>query len=426
MNIQHEQDHPISDPHDRTEPKAVYSAKPRARWKSPLTALSLVSLGAGLTLAGGHLMGNQSSPTASSQLTAIAVPNAPTAARTLTVAPNNFITQVVEKVGPAVVRIDATTVRRSSFQAFNDPFFKEFFGNIQTPRPKSVQQGVGSGFIMTANGEVVTNAHVISGADEVTVTLKDGRTFKGKVMGEDPLTDVAVIKIQAQNLPTVKLGDSNQLKPGEWAIAIGNPLGLDNTVTEGIISATGRTGGQVGAPDKRVNFIQTDAAINPGNSGGPLLNAQGEVIGVNTAIIQDAQGIGFAIPINTVQRISQQLVAKGTVQHPYLGVQMVTLTPQVKQRINDASNGELKVNDTNGILIARVTPNSPAEKSGLKVGDVIQSVDGQTVKDADALQQIVESSQVGNTLRMGLSRNGKALNLDVKAGNFPVQKDLAG
>jgi Do/DeqQ family serine protease len=421
MNIQQEQDHPISDPHDRTQPKAVYSAKPRARWKSPLTALSLVSLGAGLTLAGGYLMGNQSSPTASSQLTAIAVPNAPTVARTLTVAPNNFITQVVEKVGPAVVRIDATTVRRSSFQAFNDPFFKEFFGNIQTPPPKSVQQGVGSGFIMTANGEVVTNAHVISGADQVTVTLKDGRTFNGKVMGEDPLTDVAVVKIQAQNLPTVKLGDSNQLKPGEWAIAIGNPLGLDNTVTEGIISATGRTGGQVGAPDKRVNFIQTDAAINPGNSGGPLLNAQGEVIGVNTAIIQDAQGIGFAIPINTVQRISQQLVAKGTVQHPYLGVQMVTLTPQVKQRLNDASNSELKVKDTSGVFIARVTPNSPAEKFGLKAGDVIQSVDGQTVKDADALQQIVESSQVGNTLRMGLNRNGKALNLEVKAGSFPVQ-----
>jgi S1-C subfamily serine protease len=148
------------------------------------------------------------------------------------------------------------------------------------------------------------------------------------------------------------------------------------------------------------------------------------VIGVNTAIIQDAQGIGFAIPINTVQRISQQLVAKGTVQHPYLGLQMVTLTPQVKQRINEAANGDLKVNDNNGILVARVTPDSPAERSGLKVGDVIQSVDGQTVKDADALQQIVESSQVGNTLRMGLSRNGKALNLDVRAGNFPIQKNL--
>jgi Do/DeqQ family serine protease len=422
MKTDQDQYHPISDPYDSAEPKDVRSLKPRSRW-SPITALSLVSLGAGLTLAGGYLLNGQSSPSPN-RLTAIAVPNAPTAARALTVAPNNFITQVVQKVGPAVVRIDATTVRRSSPQAFNDPFFKEFFGNAESPPPQSVRQGVGSGFIMTANGEIVTNAHVISGADEVTVTLKDGRTFKGKVMGEDPLTDVAVVKIQAQNLPTVKLGDSNQLKPGEWAIAIGNPLGLDNTVTEGIISATGRTGGQVGAPDKRVDFIQTDAAINPGNSGGPLLNAQGEVIGVNTAIIQDAQGIGFAIPINTVQRISQQLVAKGTVQHPYLGLQMVTLTPQVKQRINEAANGDLKVNDNNGILVARVTPDSPAERSGLKVGDVIQSVDGQTVKDADALQQIVESSQVGNTLRMGLSRNGKALNLDVRAGNFPIQKNL--
>ncbi len=423
MNIEQDQSHPISDTHVSAEPEEGRSLKPRTRW-NPITALSLVSLGAGLTLAGAYLLGGQlsSSP---NRLTAIAVPNAPAAPRTLTVAPNNFITQVVQKVGPAVVRIDATTtVRRSLPQAFNDPLFKEFFGNLQAPPAKSVQQGIGSGFILTANGEIVTNAHVISGADEVTVTLKDGRTFKGKVMGEDTLTDVAVVKIQAQNLPTVKLGDSNQLKPGEWAIAIGNPLGLDNTVTEGIISATGRTGGQVGAPDKRVDFIQTDAAINPGNSGGPLLNAQGEVIGVNTAIIQDAQGIGFAIPINTVQRISQQLVAKGTVQHPYLGLQMVTLTPQVKQRINESSNGDLKVNDNNGILVARVTPNSPAERSGLKVGDVIQSVDGQTVKDADALQQIVESSQVGNTLRMGLSRNGKALNLDVRAGNFPIQKNL--
>lgn len=425
MNIEQDQYHPISDPHVSAELKTARSSKPRARW-NPVTAISLVSLGAGLTLAGGYLLGGQ--PSASpNRLTAIAVPNAPAAPRTLTVVPNNFITQVVQKVGPAVVRIDATTtVRRSLPQAFNDPLFKEFFGNSQSPLPQSVRQGVGSGFIMSANGEIVTNAHVISGADEVTVTLKDGRTFKGKVMGEDTLTDVAVVKIQAQNLPTVKLGDSNQLKPGEWAIAIGNPLGLDNTVTEGIISATGRTGGQVGAPDKRVDFIQTDAAINPGNSGGPLLNAQGEVIGVNTAIIQDAQGIGFAIPINTVQRISQQLIAKGTVQHPYLGLQMVTLTPQVKQRINEASNGDLRVNDENGILVARVTPNSPAERSGLKVGDVIQSVDGQTVKDADALQQIVESSQVGNTLRMGLNRNGKALNLDVRAGNFPVKKDLQG
>jgi Do/DeqQ family serine protease len=423
MNIEQDQYCPISDPHHSAELKIARSSQPRTRW-NPITALSLVSLGAGLTLAGGYLLGGQ--PNASpNRLTAIAVPNAPAAPRTLMVVPNNFITQVVQKVGPAVVRIDATTtVRRSLPQAFNDPLLKEFFGNSQSPPPQSVRQGVGSGFIMTANGEIVTNAHVISGADEVTVTLKDGRTFKGKVMGEDTLTDVAVVKIQAQNLPTVKLGDSNQLKPGEWAIAIGNPLGLDNTVTEGIISATGRTGGQVGAPDKRVDFIQTDAAINPGNSGGPLLNAQGEVIGVNTAIIQDAQGIGFAIPINTVQRISQQLVAKGTVQHPYLGLQMVTLTPQVKQHINEASNGDLKVNDDNGILVARVTPNSPAERSGLKVGDVIQSVDGQTVKDADALQQIVESSQVGNTLRMGLTRNGKALNLDVRAGSFPVQKNL--
>jgi S1-C subfamily serine protease len=275
---------------------------------------------------------------------------------------------------------------------------------------------------MKANGEILTNAHVVNGADTVTVTLKDGRTLKGKVMGIDPVTDVAVVKVEAQNLPTVALGDSNQLKPGEWAIAIGNPLGLDNTITVGIVSATGRSSSQVGAPQARVNFIQTDAAINPGNSGGPLLNTQGEVIGVNTAIFQNAQGIGFAIPIQTVQRIAQQLIAKGTVQHSYLGVQIVTLTPEVRTPFNEDPNSGLSVNEDKGVLIARVDPNSPADKAGLRAGDVINRIGSTEVTDANVLQQQVESSPVGSPLTLRLHRNGKALNITVKAGSLTDQR----
>jgi len=217
----------------------------------------------------------------------------------------------------------------------------------------------------------------------VKVTLKDGRTFQGKVMGTDPVTDVAVVKVQSNNLPTVELGDSARLKPGEWAIAIGNPLGLDNTVTAGIISATGRSSSDIGAPNERVNFIQTDVAINPGNSGGPLLNARGQVIGMNTAIIQDARGLGFAIPINTAKTIANQLIATGSVKHPYLGIEMVTLTPDLQKKINDDPNSNLTIYHSQGVLVTKVILDSPAAKAGLRSGDAIEQIDGQRIKDAE-------------------------------------------
>lgn len=207
---------------------------------------------------------------------------------------NNFIAEAVEKTGSAVVRIDSTRTTASRY----------------TLSGTRVARGTGSGFIMRSNGLILTNAHVVSGADRVTVTLKDGRRFTGQVLGADRATDVAVIQIQANNLPTVSIGNSEQLKIGEWAIAIGNPLGLDNTVTVGIISGTERSSRAIGARSREVRFIQTDAAINPGNSGGPLLNQNGQVIGINTAIIQGAQGIGFAIPINQAQQIATQLIAQ--------------------------------------------------------------------------------------------------------------------
>ena len=337
----------------------------------------------------------------------------------------NFVVAAVEKVGPAVVRIDsARTVKRQVPDGFeDDPFFRRFFGDQPNSQPpERTVRGTGSGFLINSEGQILTNAHVVDGADTVTVTLKDGRTFQGKVLGDDSLSDIAVVKIQANNLPVVALGNSDGLKVGEWAIAIGNPLGLDKTVTVGVISATDRTSSQVGVPDKRIGFIQTDAAINPGNSGGPLLNARGEVIGINTAIIGGAQGLGFAIPINTAQRIGQQLITKGKVEHPFIGIQMVNLTSEVKERIKNASNGRVVINADKGVLVFRVVSNSPGDKAGLKAGDVIQKVDNQPVTTADKVQQIIESKKVGDRLQIDVQRGDETQTLQVQLGAFPIQR----
>lgn len=334
----------------------------------------------------------------------------------------NFISAAVDRVGPAVVRIDASrTVRSRVPSILNDPFFREFFGSQVPSQPRTrVEQGTGSGFVIDANGLILTNAHVVAGADTVTVTL-EGRTFQGKVMGEDPLTDIAVVKINANRLPVASLGNSEGIRPGEWAIAIGNPLGLDKTVTAGIISATGRSSGDVRVPDKRVEFIQTDAAINPGNSGGPLLNARGEVIGVNTAIIGGAQGLGFAIPINRAQQIAQEIIAKGEVDHPYLGIQMTRLTPEIKANINNNPNLRFRVAEDEGVLIVAVAPNSPAARAGLHPGDLIKKVGGQAVTTPDAVQRLVEQSTIGGNLALALRRSGQNLTLSVSPGKFPTQ-----
>jgi Do/DeqQ family serine protease len=335
----------------------------------------------------------------------------------------NLIADIVREVEPSVVRINASrTVQTNLPPAFQDPLFRQFFGeNMPLPPSEQIQEGVGSGFITTADGQIITNAHVVAGADQVQVTLTDGRAFTGEVVGVDPVTDIAVIKIDAEGLPTVKLSDSDRIQPGEWAIAIGNPLGLDSTVTAGIISATGRSSREVGVPDKRVSFIQTDAAINPGNSGGPLLNLNGEVIGVNTAIIQGAQGLGFAIPINTVERISSQLIENGRVEHAYLGIQMVTLSPEMKENINSDPNSPFTVEEENGILIARVVPDSPADRAGLRAGDVITGIDNQAVKEGSEVQQAVERTGVGQNLSITLRRDGREETITVRPGNMPAQ-----
>jgi S1-C subfamily serine protease len=334
----------------------------------------------------------------------------------------SFVAIAVKRVGPAVVRIDTErTIERRSDPILEDPFFRRFFGEEyypQTPQPERLR-GQGSGFIIDSSGIVLTNAHVVDRADKVTITLKDGRNFAGKVQGVDRVTDLAVVRLQGgTNLPVAPLGDSTQVEVGDWAIAVGNPLGLDNTVTLGIVSTLKRSSAAVGIPDKRLDFIQTDAAINPGNSGGPLLNQEGEVIGINTAIRPDAMGIGFAIPIDKAKQITSLLIRGQKVAHPYLGVQMTTLTPALAAENNNDPNSAIELPEVKGVLVVQVLPNTPAAKAGLRRGDTILEIDGQPVTSADTLQSIVENSRVGNPLKLKLQRGKSVISLDVKTGEL--------
>ncbi|MFQ4137785.1 HhoA/HhoB/HtrA family serine endopeptidase [Nodosilinea sp. PGN35] len=368
---------------------------------------------------------DEPSPAVKTSLTTVAeTPPDLLAASPLAAVSQNFIALAVERVGPAVVRIDAErTVPEISPDAFNNPFFRRFFEDEMPPSnlPDRLEQGTGSGFILSANGQILTNAHVVEGAKTVQVTLRDGRNFEGQVVGVDSVTDVAVVKIEAADLPTVQIGSTQNLAPGQWAIAIGNPLGLDNTVTAGIISALGRSSNQVGIPDKRVQFIQTDAAINPGNSGGPLLNDRGEVIGMNTAIRANAQGLGFAIPIETAKRIADQLFTNGEVQHPFLGIQMVELSAEMVQRINEEEQLNLQLDDDDepGVLIVGVLPNSPAQAAGLEIGDVIRAIEGDPVDSPPDVQARVESTAIGDTLNLDIHRDGRDQTIAVKPAAMP-------
>jgi S1-C subfamily serine protease len=334
---------------------------------------------------------------------------------------SSFVTAAVNRVGPAVVRIDTErTITRRVDPFFEDPVFRRFFGEgFQQQSPIEQLRGLGSGFIIDKGGLVLTNAHVVDKADKVTVRLKDGRTFEGKVQGIDEVTDLAVVKINAGNdLPVAPLGASNNVQVGDWAIAVGNPLGFDNTVTLGIVSTLKRSSAQVGITDKRLEFIQTDAAINPGNSGGPLLNGQGEVIGINTAIRADAMGIGFAIPIDKAKAIAAQLQRDGKVAHPYLGVQMVSLTPQLAKQNNIDPNSPIQIPEVSGVLVMRVVPNSPAASAGVRRGDVILQIDGQTVTSAEQLQNVVENSRLGQVLQVKVQRGSQTQQLSVRTAEL--------
>ncbi|WP_315787481.1 HhoA/HhoB/HtrA family serine endopeptidase [Fischerella sp. JS2] len=334
---------------------------------------------------------------------------------------SSFVTAAVNRVGAAVVRIDTErTVTRRLPDFYDDPFFRRFFGeSFPQQLPPEQLRGLGSGFIIDKSGLVMTNAHVVDNADRVTVRLKDGRNFEGKVQGVDEVTDLAIVKINAGgDLPVAPLGSSSNVQVGDWAIAVGNPLGFDNTVTLGIVSTLRRSSAQVGIPDKRLDFIQTDAAINPGNSGGPLLNDRGEVIGINTAIRADAMGIGFAIPIDKAKQITAQLQRGGKVVHPYLGVQMVTLTPQLAKESNNDPNSQFIIPEVNGVLVMRVLPNSPAAKAGIRRGDVITQVDGQAITSAEQLQNLVEDTRVGQVLQVKVQRGNQTQQLSVRTAEL--------
>lgn len=340
---------------------------------------------------------------------------------TAAIVSSSFVTAAVNRVGSAVVRIDIErTITRRVDPMYDDPLFRRFFGESLPQRSPSEQlRGLGSGFIIDKSGLVLTNAHVVDKADKVTVRLKDGRSFEGKVQGVDEVTDLAVVKINAGgDLPTAPLGSSANVQVGDWAIAVGNPLGFDNTVTLGIVSTLRRSSAQVGIPDKRLEFIQTDAAINPGNSGGPLLNDRGEVIGINTAIRADAMGIGFAIPIDKAKAIAFQLERGGKVAHPYLGVQMLTLTADAARQNNNDPNSPLQVAEVNGVLVMRVLPNSPAAAAGMRLGDVIVQIDGQAVTTAEDLQNIVENSRLGQTLQVKIQRGNQTQLLSVRTAEL--------
>ncbi len=331
---------------------------------------------------------------------------------------------VAKKVSPAVVFIqvekEVSAQQMPQFPApFGDDFFRRFFGQPLPkghprpfqPAPKRRSVGQGSGFIVTSDGYILTNNHVVADADKVTVTLVDGRKFTAKTVGTDPRSDVAVIKIEAKDLPVLPLGDSDKLQVGEWVIAVGNPFGLSHTITAGIVSAKGRS--SVGISDYE-NFIQTDAAINPGNSGGPLVNLDGQAIGMNTAIFSRSggyMGIGFAIPINMIKVIFDQLVKTGHVTRGYLGIMIQDLTPELAKSFG--------LEDSQGVLVADVSKDSPAEKAGLKQGDVIVEFAGQPVKKVGPFRNRVALKVPGSKQSIVVLRDGKRKELSVIIGKLP-------
>jgi Do/DeqQ family serine protease len=347
----------------------------------------------------------------------VLAPLSPTTSQGSGSQPDNPFVQVAAKVTPSVVNISTVTSGKGRpptelFRPFgNEPFFRDFFDRFFEGMPRHRRQtSLGSGVIIDKSGLILTNNHVVKDADEITVKFANKQEAKGKVVGIDPKTDLAVIRVPAKvELPIATLGNSDALRVGEWAIAIGNPFGLDHTLTVGVISATGRS--EVGIATYE-NFIQTDASINPGNSGGPLLNIRGEVIGINTAIVASGQGIGFAIPVNMARKVMDDLVKKGKVTRGWLGVGIQPLTPELAKSFG--------VSADEGILVNQVMPRSPAEQAGLKTGDLIVSVNGNPVKDVRELQRLIAESDIGKTLEVTILREKEKRTLKVQVGEMPA------
>lgn len=323
---------------------------------------------------------------------------------------------LAKKLGPSVVNVSTSSVRGSTRNPRtprgNDPaeeFWQRFFGD-RAPRGPQRQSGIGSGFIVDSDGTILTNYHVVDGAQKLSVTLSDGKSYDAKVVGRDEKSDIAVIKIDAgRSLPAAPLGDSDRLEVGEWVMAIGNPFGLDHTVTSGIVSAKGRNIGQ-GPYD---NFIQTDASINPGNSGGPLINLRGEVIGINTAIFSQSGGnvgIGFAIPSNSVKELLPQLRDKGKVVRGFIGASVQKVSPEIAESLN--------INPPRGALVADLIKGGPAERAGVKTGDVIIEFDRRPIKDSADLPQQVARVAPGSAVQLKVIRDGKETSLPITVGEM--------
>ena len=356
-----------------------------------------------------------------------AAPLASAATAALTPEGHSFVAEAARRVGPAVVRIDTErNVARQPFDpAMLDPLLRDLFGD---PSGSMRERGQGSGVVIDASrGLVLTNAHVVDSVDSVEVTLADGSQLDGSVVGADPVTDLAVVRVGRKGeLKAAPLGDSEALEVGDWAIALGSPYGLERTVTLGIVSSLHRDINSLGFADKRLDLIQTDAAINPGNSGGPLINASGEVIGINTLVRSGpGAGLGFAIPINLAKRVAGQLAEGGKVIHPYLGLQLVPLTARVARENNRDPDALLQLPERDGALVQKVLPESPAETAGLKRGDLVVSIADQPVPNPSALLQAVEHAQVGQPLALKVLRGQKEMQLSIRPAALP-EKGSAG
>ena len=337
--------------------------------------------------------------------------------------------QVASQLSPSVVRISITkgggNGKRSAVHRGNNPFegtpFERFFSDEDGegfggggPQPK--QKGLGSGVVIDKKGYILTNNHVVEDADDVKVSFVDGKTVTGKVVGTDPHTDIAVVKVDGVSVQPAKIGDSEKLQVGEWVIAIGNPFGLDHTVTVGVLSAKSRSGFQGGGHFE--DFLQTDASINPGNSGGPLVNLDGEIIGINTMIAGMGTGIGFAVPSSMFKPVAEQLIQTGHVHRPYIGIRMQPVTPEVAKGLGNGA-------PSSGALVAQVEPGLPADKAGAKPGDVITTVAGKAMKDPADVQRTIFSGKVGNKVDVTVWRDGKTVHLWPTTAEFPGDDKMA-
>tara|TARA_Y100001968_G_scaffold284027_1_gene283077 strand:+ start:330 stop:1475 length:1146 start_codon:yes stop_codon:yes gene_type:complete len=334
---------------------------------------------------------------------------------------HSFVANVAKKVSPSVVRIDIERdLQTDEIESdLLDPLLRDLLGDLGN-LPKK-EKGQGSGVIIDSSGLVLTNAHVVERVNSVIITLQNGDQLDGEVIGTDQITDLALVKVNKfSGLESAQLGDSEDIQVGDWAIALGTPYGLESTVTLGIVSSLHRDINSLGFSDKRLDLIQTDAAINPGNSGGPLTNSNGEVIGINTLVRSGpGAGLGFAIPINLASKVAKQLLTNGEVIHPYLGAQLVLLNERIAKEHNQDPNALIFLPERSGALVQSVIPQSPAERGGLRRGDLVINAEGNVINDPKSLLLQVENAQIGEPFELEVLRNNKEINLSIKPAALP-------